>query len=213
MKNMTLFAALSACFSTALHSNPERIDKAALFPKSVFLGALCTPDEYDATYKLKPNACNCLRNLEAASDGINYLGRDALTKNSGISEKELEALGTAAKAYYYDGLHDVAGGSMPGKFIGDRELANPENIASCGSYKLARDEKHSAFEIEEVNELLATRKAVAVVNALLEHRRNTIAPQITAEFEDGRTFVIDQNGIQYEKVGENFYPAVYRQPK
>lgn len=195
MKNMTLFAALLACLSTALHSmDAETREK--LFPRLVVVGALCENKKF----------CECIQNMNAAIDG---LSTKAVSEKSGLAPAELTELTSATRVYRDQQM----------KFLcTDPTLTK---LIPCMTY---------CTQTKKFSQQFAEEQALTVTQALLKYRafveqekklaeqnkersvqlqlRKRLAVPQSVEYKSGRLFVTDQNGTEYEKVGEKFYPAL-----
>jgi len=195
MKNMTLFAALSACFSAALQGmNAETREK--LFPRLVVVGALCDNKKF----------CECIQNMNAA---INGLATKAVAEKSGLASAELTELTSAAKSYRDQQMKMMCTDPTLTKLI------------PCMKY---------CIQTTQFSEQAAEEQALTVTQTLLNYRafverekklakqnkersaqlelRNRLAVPQSVEYKSGRLFVTDKNGTEYEKIGENFYPAL-----
>jgi hypothetical protein len=197
---MTLFVALSACLNAALQGmDAETREK--LFPHFVVVGALCENRKF----------CECIQNMNAAIDG---LSTKAVSEKSGFSEAELTELTSVAKSYRDQQMKMMCTDPTATKLI------------PCMTY---------CRQTTQFSQQLAEEQALTVTQALFKYRafierekklaeqnkerslqlqlRNRLAMPQSVEYQNGRLFVTDSNGTEYEKVGEKFYPAVYRQPK
>lgn len=195
MKRLTLFAALSACFSIALQGmDAETREK--LFPRLVVVGALCENKKF----------CECIQNMNAAIDG---LSTKAVSEKSGLAPAELTELKNATKSYRDQQMKMMCTDPTLTKLIPcmkyctqttqfSKQVAEEQALTVTQTLLTYR-----AF-VEREKKLAEQNKQKS---AQLELRKRLAVPQ-SVEYKSGRVFVTDKNGVEYEKIGENFYPAL-----
>lgn len=195
MKKLALFAAVSACFSAALQGMDTET-RERIFPRLVVVGALCENKKF----------CECIQNMNAAIDG---LSTKTVSEKSGLTPTELTELRSATKSYRDQHMNFLCTDPTVTKLIPCMKYCTQ---ATQFSQQAAEEQAltvtqtlltYRAF-IEREKELAEHNKERSVQ---LELRKRLAVPQ-SAEYKSGRVFVTDKNGVEYEKIGENFYPTL-----
>lgn len=200
MKKLTLFAALSACFSAALRGmDAETREK--LFPRLVVVGALCENKKF----------CECIQNMNAAIDG---LATKAVSEKSGLAPAELTELRSATKSYRDQQMKFLCTDSTLTKLIPCMTYCRKatefsEQAAEEQALTVTQTLLNYRAFVEREKKLAEQNKQRS---AQLELRKRLAVPQ-SVEYKSGRVFVTDANGVEYEKIEEKLYPTISRQPK